>query len=892
MKNKILISKICSITIAIVIISVLLLAFLGRKEREGYLSNFKINIDETLQINGLNINETKQLFTINNKLNETAINNFIFTNKSITNYNYNFRIKYYSKIFRNSDIYNVYPNLDNIPEYIQSIKMDNNIGTPFGTMISTNKFNYDDKIENISYILKLKKTIIIFVIILLSIIIIYLINKLVIYIIEHFNLYINKNNYYFDTTVKENKNFYAVYIAVFILFFPIIYLFYEYIYSSVPYYYAWDSTYIYSRDILLVSSNLMPEHLLHPNISPLVLFKYIFIPIGKLFNIISITNITELENSVNPYLAFVEFTEYALSVCRISFFIFITIMYVNMIKLLNICLKNINNLIAILFSISIIIIFSFSEFILKAVIPNKGYGFTFISVIRYENFGLLLASISLYFVIKTYDTNNCYSFKHKLYLIISAIFVGAAILSKIQLGGWVIGIFLIYIMLNFNKYYEIKKNKDINIDLIFIVLVISTILLITLNIIIFYFHSNNKIEPSAFLIGADSLKYSRFIIPIFFIILSVILSLIKFRILKINNYIILFLKNFIIYSLSCLAALFFCLFLPNAIDTLFTAYIFVYSFGAVLVFIGSQSIHGVAASKSILYIQVFSLCSLFFFYFLHKNKKRIFNNTITANIFVNLVLVLFSIVYVKALRIDGTDFTISMSLFAVSLILLAINIISLIKNNNIITILFCLMFIFVFIFVYKNKDYSYYSTSYNYPIYDWKYFTYGTKNGRRFINMLNKAYPTHESWDIAFKWSKNTRQIKLLLKQINIQNNSLNDTIIACNNSPISVINDEIISNIDEKLHGGLMVPIKNDGDEIFLRADYRFYLISDKKLENEDHRTEYLNYNFYINDDKYFVYKLNMNIWQELNYGYNGHFIFRKGSDFYNRAFILINDK
>ena len=167
MKNKILISKICSITIAIVIISVLLLAFLGRKEREGYLSNFKINIDETLQINGLNINETKQLFTINNKLNETAINNFIFTNKSITNYNYNFRIKYYSKIFRNSDIYNVYPNLDNIPEYIQSIKMDNNIGTPFGTMISTNKFNYDDKIENISYILKLKKTIIIFVIILL-----------------------------------------------------------------------------------------------------------------------------------------------------------------------------------------------------------------------------------------------------------------------------------------------------------------------------------------------------------------------------------------------------------------------------------------------------------------------------------------------------------------------------------------------------------------------------------------------------------------------------------------------------------------------------------------------------------------------------------------------------
>ncbi|MBW5396977.1 hypothetical protein E6A48_04460, partial [Brachyspira pilosicoli] len=99
MKNKKLLLKIGIILASILMLVIITLMLLGIKERVGYLSEFKINIDNTLEINGLDIEETKKLFTIDGNLDETATTNYIFTNDSITNYSYGFRIKYYSKVF-------------------------------------------------------------------------------------------------------------------------------------------------------------------------------------------------------------------------------------------------------------------------------------------------------------------------------------------------------------------------------------------------------------------------------------------------------------------------------------------------------------------------------------------------------------------------------------------------------------------------------------------------------------------------------------------------------------------------------------------------------------------------------------------------------------------------
>ncbi|MBW5410108.1 hypothetical protein E6A50_06980, partial [Brachyspira hampsonii] len=77
------------------VISLIVLSILGSKERVGYLSDILLNIEETLNNNSINANNIKN------------IEEYILTNNSMTNYVYNFRISYYDKVFRNSDIYGV-----------------------------------------------------------------------------------------------------------------------------------------------------------------------------------------------------------------------------------------------------------------------------------------------------------------------------------------------------------------------------------------------------------------------------------------------------------------------------------------------------------------------------------------------------------------------------------------------------------------------------------------------------------------------------------------------------------------------------------------------------------------------------------------------------------------
>lgn len=189
MNNQKLFFKIYLIFVIILFISIIILALLGKKERVGYLSDFRINIDKTLELNNFtNIVEIKDLFTVNNKLNYDAITNYIFTNNSITNYNYDFRVKYYSRVFRNSNIYGVYPNLNNLPEYVKLAKMDDDLGISFGNLISTKILSNIEEIDNIKYVLKIR---IYFIFIMLFIIIsIYFLLLKLLELITHF--YINK----------------------------------------------------------------------------------------------------------------------------------------------------------------------------------------------------------------------------------------------------------------------------------------------------------------------------------------------------------------------------------------------------------------------------------------------------------------------------------------------------------------------------------------------------------------------------------------------------------------------------------------------------------------------------------------------------------------------------
>ena len=168
-KNKKLFLKIYILFVIIISIALIILQILGSKNRVGYLTDFNLNIERMLNLYDLeNIIED---FTVDGELDEESIKNYLLTNENITNYVHHFRIRYYDKTFRNNDIYGVYPDLSNLPDYMENAKMEEN-GSPYGNFISDKKEISEEKIDDINYILKIKPKIPILLYFILSLILI------------------------------------------------------------------------------------------------------------------------------------------------------------------------------------------------------------------------------------------------------------------------------------------------------------------------------------------------------------------------------------------------------------------------------------------------------------------------------------------------------------------------------------------------------------------------------------------------------------------------------------------------------------------------------------------------------------------------------------------------
>ena len=164
-------TKIYILFVIIISITLIILQILGSKNRIGYLTDFKLNVYKTLELN--NLNDIREEFTIDGKLDEENIKNYLLTNENITNYIYQFRIRYYDKVFRNSDIYGVYPDLSNLPDYMKNAEMEKG-GSPFGYLTSDKIIDNEEKIDNINYKLGVKPEIINPVIIIFFILIVLL----------------------------------------------------------------------------------------------------------------------------------------------------------------------------------------------------------------------------------------------------------------------------------------------------------------------------------------------------------------------------------------------------------------------------------------------------------------------------------------------------------------------------------------------------------------------------------------------------------------------------------------------------------------------------------------------------------------------------------------------
>ena len=230
-KNKNLFLKIYILFVIIISVALIILQILGSKRRVGYLTDFKLNVYKTLELNNL------ENFTIDGGLDEEGIKNYLLTNENITNYIYHFRIRYYDKIFRNNDIYGVYPDLSNLPNYMQNAEMDEG-GSPYGNFISDKK-EIEKKIDNINYILKVKNNLISIICVILIFILI--IKFFIYYAFGNFlNFYkeiIGKKEYFNPLSVNEK-----IFIIINCIIVLILFIFQFWL--GFPGYFQWSDNYV------------------------------------------------------------------------------------------------------------------------------------------------------------------------------------------------------------------------------------------------------------------------------------------------------------------------------------------------------------------------------------------------------------------------------------------------------------------------------------------------------------------------------------------------------------------------------------------------------------------------------------------------------------------------
>ncbi len=189
LKNKIFI-----IFISFIFFLLFILFVLGNISRVGYLSEFKLNINDTLLYNKVDFYIVDDRVFIDNKsfnIDDSNLEYYLLNNKYINNYIYSFRVTYSNKntLFKNNDIYGVILNTNYIfsnYSFINKLSI-NELGSPFGILYSSKQLNSN---MYIYYKLFLKSYILLYLFILLFLIyLIFNIKKIFSYFYTNFILF-------------------------------------------------------------------------------------------------------------------------------------------------------------------------------------------------------------------------------------------------------------------------------------------------------------------------------------------------------------------------------------------------------------------------------------------------------------------------------------------------------------------------------------------------------------------------------------------------------------------------------------------------------------------------------------------------------------------------------
>lgn len=624
---------------------------------------------------------------------------------------------------------------------------------------------------------------------------------------------------------------------------PLAAVIYSLIIAPYPYFAAWDSSLIYAVDALIAGAGQLPDHIFHPNITPLLINKYLSLPLGKFFGLISISSITELALTSNPYLAFVEVVNYLLFVNIIFVLVFLFCMYLSVFELIKPYLQNQgyeNSLNSITVALLALV---------WANLPFMLYW------IRYETVGIALWSVALFLIIKAAQEPS----RIRL-IVLAGLFSGFAFLSKLHLIGGIIPLPFLYCFLLKEQF---PKNQPQYKWLSLLILISVFLFIGAVHYLAYTKFINHKLIMVAF---SDYLTPQQFYYPLILILIGTFICFISAcllisRLQKTCGAPVFYLSAFI-------SPFFFSLLLAIFIGTSWTERVSSLSFGYIYSFMLGQSTFIKAIGYSPAWQSHTTLFSIFilliiFLLILWKFTK----NQLIFYIFLFGVLTVttFTVSITFLLRPeplkDGLMQEAWSLISGITVWILLSKIISSKKVYFVGLFVAWALISFNSYCLYNYHKSNFEQGDYYYSLPQWKEFSYGLR-GNQYLDILNSAYPSQDSWRSVFDWSTRIAPTNLLLTQ-SIKNEpvSIGNTYLANIGTILNKKSNEKIAAISPQLTGALLIAPALEQLEITSRSDFNYWLISEDAIKPTEGQIDRVDLIFdtteKLNLEHYGVYKI-----------------------------------
>lgn len=617
--------------------------------------------------------------------------------------------------------------------------------------------------------------------------------------------------------------------------------------SPYPYYSMWDSSHIYTLDALIAGSGQLPDHFFHPNMIPLVLEKYIILPIGILTGFLSTSSLSDLAKAPNPYLPFAETAEYLLAFGYMYMLVFLGFMYMAFFRL---------------FSPQLAWNHGLTRKILIAALTGLSLIWIYIPVmaiwIRYETVGLALWSISFYSTIRASEGSNKWQ-----WIALAGFFSGAAVLSKIQLAAGVAILPFLYV-------YLLKEKPLVPGPLGRLTCIMlvggAFVFLSIVHYKAYYAFTNNDLPCVAFSTVIKSMSW-RPLAPIGMGLLTFITSV---AIIHTQRWPLAagLLARIAVFAAAFVSILLFSLTLGStwgdSAGSLYWTYIFSFGLGQHAFGEATGYFKPIDWSYHFPVIKAFSAAIFILALSYITSNNRISRlKFISANLLLLITVVMIVILTRHSLFKDGMMYMVWVTVAAI----IAWHLMFKLHKSRHLVWVGCIMSLVwtgwqVAEISQFHQDKHSGGFNYNYIVNKWKNYSYNCR-GTAYRKLIKRSYPKKESWESAFHWTLDIPGTKLLLAQV-FQNRhiKLTDTALAFEKCRLRSGKPERISNLSQEITGALLVPVNEKRIVLHPRADYLLYIITTNRpslLKGKQPRKTKLSFSVEKGEEAYSVYKVNL---------------------------------